>query len=58
MLIGEPQPDKFYGKKELFLEPTLKEYAVRLISDQPVRLVEERQSTVKKGKPRQHQPEA
>jgi hypothetical protein len=39
MLTGQPRPDAFYGAKELFTEKTLKEFAQTLISDKPVKLI-------------------
>jgi hypothetical protein len=39
MTNGDPKPDAFYGRVELFTEPTLKKYALKLITDKPARFL-------------------
>jgi hypothetical protein len=40
MLAGDPQPDGYYGKKELFTEATALEYAQKVLSKSPRKLLE------------------
>jgi hypothetical protein len=39
MVNDQPRPDAFYGRKELFTEPTLKKYALKFITDKPNRFL-------------------
>jgi hypothetical protein len=42
---GEPKPDKYYGNKELFTEKTFTDYALTLLSDEPVKLINDDKTT-------------
>jgi hypothetical protein len=41
MLHGKPQPDGFYGNRELFSEPTLRAYALSIVTTKPTKLIDE-----------------